>query len=65
MREIRQGLVDYKNTGDYKSCIQTMIQDEWAKSVELYNTTFTKEEQKMFNKISQKIAIDSEFIIPM
>ena len=65
VREIRQALVDYKNTWDYQKPIQIMIQDEYAKTVELYNTTFTKEEQSLFSKISKEIAKKWEFLIPI
>jgi hypothetical protein len=33
-----------------------MIQDEWAKSTELYNTTFSREEQILCDEISEIIA---------
>jgi len=56
--EIWQGLMDYKNTLDYKTWVEKLIKDEYAKIFDLlkFKKIFTEEEKTVFKEISLKIA---------
>jgi len=62
--EIWQALLDYKNTWEYKSTIETMIDDEYAKVYDLIENRklFVWEELKKFIEISKIIANNWEYI---
>ncbi len=61
--EIWQALISYKDTWDYKSEIQTMIQNEYAKSVEYRRNNLLEEERKKFDTVSTNIAKKWEYNI--
>jgi len=63
--EIWQALLDYQNTWDYKTSIETMIDDENARIFDLIEnqTLLNSEEIKKFIKISKYIAKDGEYIM--
>jgi len=55
--------MDYKNTGDYKTSIQTLIDDEYAKIIDFYKYDLQEDYRELFDTISKKIAKDGEYII--
>jgi len=61
--EIWQCIMDYKNTGDYKTSIQTLIDDEYAKIIDFYKYDLQEDYRELFDTISKKIAKDGEYII--
>lgn len=63
--EIWQALIDYKNTWDYKTSIETMIDDEYAKIWDLIENKrfFEWEELEKFLKVSKHIAKTWEYIM--
>ena len=65
VREIRQALIDYKNTDDYITPIQTMISDEYGKIAEYYNINLSLDEQKDFLSINKKIVTQWEYLLSL
>jgi len=63
--EIWQALIDYKNTWEYKSAIETMINDEYAKIYDIlkFREIFNTQEKEKFIEISKIIAKIWEFIL--
>jgi len=63
--EIWSAIMSYKNTLDYKSWIETAIDDEYAKIFDLieHRQLFIWEELEKFIKISKNIAKNGEYII--
>jgi len=61
--EIWQALIKYKNTNDYKTSIETMIDDEYAKTLDFYKYDLEEKNREIFINISNKIAKKWEYII--
>jgi len=63
VREVRQALIDYKNTWDYKKPIETMIQDERSKTLDFRENSLTTKEQKVFDKVSEIISKEWQYFL--
>ena len=59
--EIRQALVAYKNTWDYKSEIDYLVQDWYGRCMDLMLFKFDDQQKKEFETVSTKIAKEGKF----
>ena len=63
VREIRQALIKYKNTGDYITPIQTMISDEYGKIGDFVMYKLESKEKKDFFMVIQDIILNWSYTI--